>query len=76
MGTLKIISASLLLLLGSCYHQKSKTQVRECRVMNIVKLERSTIEVETCYKITTSCGFIFVDKNRHEIGDTIFVETH
>ena len=44
--------------------------------MNIVKLERSTIEVETCYKITTSCGFIFVDKNRHEVGDTIFVETH
>jgi len=60
MGTLKIISTSLLLLLGSCYHQKSKTQVRECRVMNIVKLERSTIEVETCYKITTSCGFLLI----------------
>lgn len=75
METLKIISTSLLILLGSCYHQKSKTQVRECRVMNIVKIETYTIEIESCYKITTSCGFIFVDKNKHEIGDTIFVET-
>jgi|LakMenE01Jun11ns_1017448.scaffolds.fasta_scaffold5521008_1 hypothetical protein len=75
MDTLKIISASLLILLGSCYHQKPKTQVRECRVINVKKIERSTIEAENCYKITTSCGFIFVDKDRYKIGDTIIVES-
>jgi len=74
MENIKLILISILFMVSSCYHKQHKTEVKECKIVSVEKVSRSTIEIEPYYKITTSCGLVFMDKDRYKVGDTIFIE--